>query len=138
MKTISTISLHSFVVVFFVNQRLLNVIFRVSMHPIQLWILKKVLKQFGMKFYFLKEKLVKSNMYVDSIRFICKILCSTQNKVSEVFNKLIDLSHMNIVKFHDYWQDRTKSDDRPRVLINKTKFTFSSKRFILIIFRLFS
>lgn len=45
---------------------------------------------------------------------------------------------MNIVKFHDYWQDRTKSDDRPRVLINKTKFMFSSKRFILIIFRLFS
>ncbi|CAF2078780.1 unnamed protein product [Rotaria magnacalcarata] len=38
------------------------------------------------------------------------------NKVSEVFNKLIDLSHMNIVKFHDYWQDRTKKDDRPRVV----------------------
>ena len=22
---------------------------------------------------------------------------------------------MNIVKFHGYWQDRTKNDDRPRV-----------------------
>ncbi len=41
-----------------------------------------------------------------------------QNKVSEVFDKLIELNHMHIVKFHGYWQDRTKNDDRPRV-INK-------------------
>ena len=32
-----------------------------------------------------------------------------------MFDKLIELSHMNIVKFHGYWQDRTKNDDRPRV-----------------------
>jgi nuclear receptor-binding protein len=32
-----------------------------------------------------------------------------------VFDKLIELNHMNIVKFHGYWQDRTKNDDRPRV-----------------------
>lgn len=25
---------------------------------------------------------------------------------------------MNIVKFHGYWQDRTKNDDRPRVNIS--------------------
>jgi hypothetical protein len=24
---------------------------------------------------------------------------------------------MHIVKFHGYWQDRTKTDDRPRVII---------------------
>ena len=35
--------------------------------------------------------------------------------MSEVFDKLIELNHMNIVKFHGYWQDRTKNDDRPRV-----------------------
>ncbi|CAF0792372.1 unnamed protein product [Rotaria sordida] len=45
-----------------------------------------------------------------------KISDIQHNKVSEVFNKLIDLNHMNIVKFHDYWQDRTKNDDRPRVV----------------------
>ncbi|CAF1022694.1 unnamed protein product [Rotaria sp. Silwood1] len=45
-----------------------------------------------------------------------KITDIQHNKVSEVFNKLIDLHHMNIVKFHDYWQDRTKNDDRPRVV----------------------
>ena len=32
-----------------------------------------------------------------------------------MFDKLIELNHMNIVKFHGYWQDRTKNDDRPRV-----------------------
>jgi hypothetical protein len=25
---------------------------------------------------------------------------------------------MNIVKFHGFWQDRTKNDDRPRVNIS--------------------
>jgi nuclear receptor-binding protein len=38
------------------------------------------------------------------------------NKISEVFDKLIELNHMNIVKFHGYWQDRTKNDDRSRVV----------------------
>ncbi len=46
-----------------------------------------------------------------------KIISFFQNKISEVFDKLIELTHMNIVKFHDYWQDRTKNDDRPRVNI---------------------
>ncbi|UJR27832.1 hypothetical protein I4U23_009099 [Adineta vaga] len=45
-----------------------------------------------------------------------KISDSQHNKVSEVFDKLIELNHMNIVKFHDYWQDRAKNDDRPRVV----------------------
>lgn len=45
-----------------------------------------------------------------------KISDSQHNKVNEVFDKLIELNHMNIVKFHGYWQDRTKTDDRPRVI----------------------
>ncbi|CAF0823593.1 unnamed protein product [Adineta ricciae] len=45
-----------------------------------------------------------------------KISDSQHNKVSEVFDKLIELNHMNIVKFHGYWQDRAKADDRPRVV----------------------
>jgi serine/threonine protein kinase len=45
-----------------------------------------------------------------------KISDIQHNKVSEVFDKLIELNHMNIVKFHGYWQDRTKTDDRPRVV----------------------
>jgi len=45
-----------------------------------------------------------------------KISDSQNNKVSGVFDKLIELNHMNIVKFHGYWQDRTKGDDRPRVV----------------------
>lgn len=45
-----------------------------------------------------------------------KISDIQHNKVSEVFDKLIELNHMNIVKFHSYWQDRTKTDDRPRVV----------------------
>ncbi|CAF3062090.1 unnamed protein product [Rotaria sp. Silwood2] len=49
-----------------------------------------------------------------------KISDIQHNKISEVFDKLIELNHMNIVKFHGYWQDRTKHDDRPRVI----KFIF--------------
>ncbi|CAF1010041.1 unnamed protein product [Adineta steineri] len=45
-----------------------------------------------------------------------KISDSQHNKVSGVFDKLIELNHMNIVKFHGYWQDRSKLDDRPRVV----------------------
>ncbi|CAF3677446.1 unnamed protein product [Rotaria sp. Silwood1] len=50
-----------------------------------------------------------------------KISDIQHNKISEVFDKLIELNHMNIVKFHGYWQDRTKTDDRPRVI----KFIFN-------------
>lgn len=45
-----------------------------------------------------------------------KISDIQHNKISDVFDKLIELNHMNIVKFHGYWQDRTKTDDRPRVV----------------------
>ncbi|UJR21827.1 hypothetical protein I4U23_024901 [Adineta vaga] len=45
-----------------------------------------------------------------------KITDIQHNKIREVFDKLIELNHMNIVKFHDYWQDRTVNDDRPRVV----------------------
>jgi nuclear receptor-binding protein len=45
-----------------------------------------------------------------------KISDIQHNKISEVFDKLIELNHMNIVKFHGFWQDRTKNDDRPRVV----------------------
>lgn len=45
-----------------------------------------------------------------------KISDSQHTKVSQVFDKLIELNHMNIVKFHGYWQDRIKADDRPRVV----------------------
>ncbi|CAF1078974.1 unnamed protein product [Adineta steineri] len=45
-----------------------------------------------------------------------KISDVQHNKISEVFDKLIELNHMNIVKFHGYWQDRTINDDRQRVV----------------------
>ncbi|CAF0812503.1 unnamed protein product, partial [Didymodactylos carnosus] len=45
-----------------------------------------------------------------------KISSVQQYKVNQVFSKLIELNHQNIVKFHGYWQDRTKIDDRPRVV----------------------
>jgi serine/threonine protein kinase len=45
-----------------------------------------------------------------------KISDIQHNKINEVFDKLIELNHMNIVKFHGFWQDRTKNDDRPRVV----------------------
>ncbi|CAF0719551.1 unnamed protein product [Adineta ricciae] len=45
-----------------------------------------------------------------------KITDIQHNKIREVFDKLIELNHMNIVKFHGYWQDRTLNDDRPRVV----------------------
>ncbi|CAF0768953.1 unnamed protein product [Didymodactylos carnosus] len=45
-----------------------------------------------------------------------KISPTQQYKVNEVFSKLIELNHQNIVKFHGYWQDRTKIEDKPRVV----------------------
>ncbi len=39
---------------------------------------------------------------------------------------------MNIVKFHGYWQDRTKTDDRPRVI--RRFFLFRSFFFLQVVF----
>ncbi|CAF3563376.1 unnamed protein product [Rotaria sp. Silwood1] len=60
-----------------------------------------------------------------------KISDIQHNKISEVFDKLIELNHMNIVKFHGYWQDRTKTDDRPRVVfITEYMSSGSLKQFL--------
>ncbi|CAF3365972.1 unnamed protein product [Rotaria socialis] len=60
-----------------------------------------------------------------------KISDIQHNKISEVFDKLIELNHMNIVKFHGYWQDRIKHDDRPRaVFITEFMSSGSLKLFL--------
>lgn len=60
-----------------------------------------------------KQSTNKSILYILNLMIGFGILF--QNKISDVFDKLIELNHMNIVKFHGYWQDRMKTDDRPRV-----------------------
>ncbi|CAF1286115.1 unnamed protein product [Rotaria sordida] len=60
-----------------------------------------------------------------------KISDIQHNRISEVFDKLIELNHMNIVKFHGYWQDRIIHDDRPRVVfITEYMSSGSLKQFL--------
>lgn len=44
---------------------------------------------------------------------VCLFVCFLQEKVKAVFDNLIQLEHLNIVKFHKYWAD--VKENRARV-----------------------
>lgn len=56
-----------------------------------------------------------------------------EEKISQVFNNLIQLEHPNIVKFHKYWID--SRDDKPRVRTyvdsHSGRYSFDYRRFTL-------
>lgn len=69
----------------------------------------------------------------------------TQEKVKAVFDNLIQLEHLNIVKFHKYWADVKENRARVRNVTTAKKmcylwvFIFSNhKIFFVTPFRLFS
>lgn len=58
-----------------------------------------------------------------------KLFCAKEEKVSQVFDRLIQLEHPNIVKLHKYWID--KSLEHPRLIfITEYMSSGSLKQFL--------
>lgn len=70
-------------------------------------------------------------------RVTCLILSYPQEKVKAVFDNLIQLEHLNIVKFHKYWADvkenRARVRSRPRRSVFSIRLLFMFG-FLLMLF----
>lgn len=79
--------------------------------------------------------------YIHSTNFICyclwyvrswindeRLLFFPQEKVKAVFDNLIQLEHLNIVKFHKYWADVKENRARVKDHLKKSPFSKSYKK----------